>query len=631
MATVQEVLADPEFQQLTPADKRTFLSEIDPEFGSLNDSDIQSFSTPGAPLAAPAIATVDPERQAVIQSFQQPTLDRLLSIGSIGPQAIAGLTSMVGGAGGEQVATLEKAINTARQGNISAAANQLVGDIAQTGIEGGTRVGFDVLNMGRQAINAIPSLVSSGVRQAINQPSSLLSPASFATGLATSALTPRTPTEPEIQASLERRLQDAAFAQQREAGVAPITLGEAQPNAADLLGIVADPQLGAALATGAVARTAPRLLSGLPGGSANLTANALEAGGRAATGFRATARDFLTKFKNPTTDTEIASIVRAADEGALLRPVQEVLEVAGAPKDAKDFAPKVRIAKEARGSQLDEFLSGDTGDSPMNASAVLQAQIDDINAHPKLNDPEIPVEDQLRRKQELIARAQTAFGKEWTARDLFNEQKRLNTLQKADIEKSKVSRENLLAGNAMKSMDDAARRAISQILDDYQKGVTGIDDNAFRAYGQLSELETDVSTAYNRAVTARSQRAAGRGPSIRPQAGLGGKVGMASEVSRPLVGRIAADELKDLDEATIKLFQRLPSAQAPITLDEASRQALLARSRQQPPLLASELPEGATPQEINAYLNEQAQLRMIEEAQPQLLDALLRDLAIIPQ
>lgn len=580
------------------------------------------------------------ERQSVIQSFQKSTPQRLQDLALLGPNALLGLGKMGIGAAKEFQGALNAGLDKAVAGEgVMAAEKAFLGPLAQSAVEAGPRIGFDLLNTGRQAIPAAGQAILQNV---VQNPLSAGSPLTMLSDLIRNALTPnKTPSEAEIQNELAKRQENQAFELIRQEGVAPAIpfveggkFGEPLNNLTDLLGMAADPELAMAVAPAGLLKVAPKLLTNIPGGKANLLANAYEAGGRLPTGFRQTARDLMTKFINPLTADDEARLVKSADDRTLFDAVQEVSQVAGVPVDAKDFAPKVRIAKEARGTQLDEFLV-ENGSGELNTDRVKSAMIEDINTHPKLNDPKIPKETRDAQKARLIAQVDESFPDRWTANDAFEEQKRLNRVQQADIAKAQVSRENLLTNNAAKSMEDAKRRAISVLLDDYQKGITGIDDNAFRVYGQLSELEASADAAYNSAVTQRSRRSSGRSTPIRPQSAIAGKAGIAAEVSKPVVGRIAADELKDLDSATKLLFQRIPQALPPQTLNEVMRGELLGRSQitdtnlqnivdkgYQERLLA----EGATPEDLNAYLNEEEALRVAQEAAPEGLEALSTDL-----
>lgn len=639
MATVREIIADPEFGQLSTADKRTFLSEIDPEFRQLSDQDIVAFTTPSGVGPQATGLPSEAERQEVIKSFQKPTSERLYDVGMLGPRAILGLGKMGIEAGKEVQSTLNTALDKAIAGEgVGAAEKAFFGPLAQSAVEAGPRIGFDLLNAGRQVI---PSVGLDVAQQVVQNPLAVANPLSLLSGLIKNALTPnKTPSEAEIQNELSKRQENQAFEQVRQEGVAPAIpfveggkFGEPLTNLTDLIGIAADPQLIPALATARGVSMIPRLVSNLPGGKANLVANAFEAGGRAPTGFRSTARDLMTRFINPLTADDESRVVKAADDKTLFDSVQEVKQVAGIPKDAKDFAPRVKLTKEAKGAQLDAFLA-ENGSGELNTDRVKAAMIEDINSHPKLNGDNIS-EARKAQKQNLIDQVEASFPDRWTANNAFKEQRRLNEIQQGDIAKAQTSRENLLINNPSKSMEDAKRRAISVLLDDYQRGITGIDDNAFRKYGQLSELEASANAAYNSAVAQRSRRSTNLPPPIRPQAAIGGTVSTATEVARPVVGRIAADELKKLDSDTRALFQRLPQALPPQTLDDVMRREILGQSQITEENLQNIVnkrfqdrlrTEGATPEELNAYLNEEEALRVAQEAAPETLGALSTDL-----
>lgn len=564
-----------------------------------------------------AVTPVDPElaaRRAIIQSYQRPTPARVLDLATAGPNLVTGVAKSLGdilsGAAKERVGGLQEFITQTAQGSPVEAISQLGRNELQTGIEGATLAGYDLLDLARRGINQVPALVGSVTRQVARDPALAINPMGLAQAVGVESLTPRTPSESEIQNQLSQQRENQAFQTVRAAGVSPVDVGgKVSPKTAELVGLLADPELGLGLAGTKVgvlgARAAAQPLT-----REALVTNALKPGGTLSTAFRGTARDFLTFIKNPTTDAEKAAIREAADNGTLLKPVQEVAAI-GTPNDVYEAIQFTTQAKNARSTQLDSFVQGPAGDAPLNVERILQAELDAINSNPKLN-----VRGSEALKERLISKAQADYSKPWTARDLFQRQKDINALHKSILDKEKTSRKSMLDSSPERAMEDAARRETSKLLDEYQQGVSGVADNPFRAYGQLAELEGDLSSIRDAAETTRSEIAAGSKGPLKATAEGGIGAGVAASVRR-----ITPDDLSLLNENVKLLFKRLPTSPPPATLDATVKQSLLARSLQQPPILPTDAQlqaviergfqerlaaEGASPEDLNAYLTQEA-------------------------
>lgn len=433
---------------------------------------------------------------------------------------------------------------------------QLPDDLKQTRNEALVRIGSDAIQMGQGVVDKLDL----AKRRAMEDKTSIPLALRLAGGLGGEALRqavlPRTPSEGEIEQAFRQRQLGEMIAKGRQEGeIMPKIMrrvGKADIDVAEAASAL--PQIAAMVAPGAAAIKGIKPL--IPGTAASLAKRSLELGSKPSTAWRATARDLLTSIMKPTTDAELEKLRLAVDSGELLKPIQEIAASSKkAPTTLREFETAAGNAKNIRSQQITNFFSSPAGKAVLPTDSILQAAIEAIEKNPKLN-----VKGMEALKKRLLDRAQEKYGnQQWTAKELFEHQKDLNALQKAALDKEKVTRKTLLDGSPEKAMEDAVRRKISASLDDHITSTSGSPDNFYRAWGKLNEIEEGVRDAVNSAERSRSGIAAGQ-KQLRPEEASFGLPFAIRQIGRAVFGRIGADELSTLNANTRKLFERLPKS-----------------------------------------------------------------------
>lgn len=248
---IATLVKDPEFQSLPVSDKRSLLSEGDPEFSSLTDEEIIEFSKTNTSPSIQKDLSVVPESFRKEQvALNEPSIAgfgrRLQNQVSEGSQVVGGLLDMV-------PKGLEEALKLAQQSTTSP--GDTLGSLLKTALEAGTRIGGDPVNM-----------LASKLEEYRNNPSSI--PGDLARTLVApipgaSALIPKSTSESSLESMLQSSQLSEELGKERSKGYSSnlIPQGQVQSNLSDLA-LLASPIGSKGVRAGV--RSAP-LVGGLEG------------------------------------------------------------------------------------------------------------------------------------------------------------------------------------------------------------------------------------------------------------------------------------------------------------------------------------------------------------------------------
>lgn len=560
---IATLVEDPEFKSLSASDKRSLLSEGDPEFASLTDQEIEEFSSP-------AVA----QQQAVVPlTEEQQSIDQFIRSSQAGPLSKAG--SAIGGlfntfikepvqSVGEATAQISEVL---RRQPLSSSIPQL----AQTGVEAGGRALFSLGDVINQLVNKSTAAASN----AVDNPLQAAIKAAVGTVPAVNALTQLVPSAPS-ESEINQFLQDQQRAKSIEAVLS-------QPLVPELIG-EADIPLAENLQT--VAEVAPFVPPVLRGAGRAVTggAKALTTGGRAIASPIQTGKELLSRV-SPTLSERVAPVARlrdatissldlGADDLDLVLPkvpnaVERTLQTTGKIPETAEEA--VSGMKGSRKRIYNERLEANNAAKEQGLKVDFERSLQDA-------------EDAVNSKTNLSAEQKKAQIKE--LRDTYSGQK--DPFEGQDVQED--LNQELSDAYSNQTIDKkslvgkkAFRDSVARQMDDMGQAATGIADSSYSDIGDIIEVQGRLQRRINEIIVDRANATA---PIKETPKGLPTtKVGVASRAGKAVLSPLRKTQMENLNKNVQRVFGEQPARPPVLPLEQTILNEL--RAAQTPSALAS--------------------------------------------
>lgn len=197
--SVKSLVQDPEYQKLEPAQRRELLAKFDPEFGNLNDDQIQQFSSK---FTQPEVPNEEAQVKEIIAREQRPFLEKAAEKAMSGPKMVGDILS----AGWEGAKKLDQVTP---------------GNAVPTALETGRRIGMDLGDMPRQFVLSQAKKLASGRLPTISPVDAI--------GDLILGMRSRTPTKAEIAVEMASKPMEEAIQNERQ----QVRFEGAQPEVAE--------------------------------------------------------------------------------------------------------------------------------------------------------------------------------------------------------------------------------------------------------------------------------------------------------------------------------------------------------------------------------------------------------------
>lgn len=539
---------------------------------------IESDSAPTQEEAAALIASIPATPQQVaenkyIASQQASVPKKLMNLGAQGLGAVKGLADIIGGGVSglgevlgqasvppENPNTLQDLITRSAVGPIGSIPG--IGDtlaralpnLAQSGLEAGSRVAYDV---GQMLPNSLEDVIRAGVMGTPGGAQALLA----------LNLIPRTPSRAEAQAAVAKQEEEAQIAQARKAPIAPEVLGTANIPLAEAIPIVAP-----------VAGEIPAMIKGA---AAKISRPFQVAGSRGV--FSAPLEDAVTRATGITAQEGSMEIVPIA-KSRILEATKK------APTTAlESFQAATQTEKYLLDKTLNTLKKADTEGLAMSKQEALKSAEDSLRAaQPTITQAEIDsaLEYFKRRLPEKITPSE--------GQKILVEQN--DALQTVFAETGVPARKT--KGNPAVTARLGIADSFSNQLDDIYKGVSGLDESPYRDWGQVREFKqglNDQIIGAQRVQGGRAEKGIKSVPVTRM--GLIEKAGRV--VGRPFIPR----EIEAVDKGVKRIFKEIPSNPKASALDSTVRQEILDRYKGGSAPTVNIPPPATTPQSLEQAIS----------------------------
>lgn len=481
--------------------------------------------------ATPKAAAISPEQQFAKRyiSEQQASLPSKLSsaIGTaagIVPSLIGTVKGGIQGLGsilGEATSGIATPTGT----DFSSLQN-LAPNLAQTAVESGSRLAYDIANAIRQGGQYVADEpIESALR---TNPAGVIA-----------SMLPRTPNAEEISKAFQRELTNQAFQQVRQQPIAEPILGTANIPLAEALPLVAP-------TASLVGKIVPKVAGAIESAGETMASRGF---------FSAPLEDAVTKATGITAQEGAGQIVPIA-KTRILEAVKDVPANARQAFEAAGKTEKYLIDK-----TVNVLKQADEQGLQMSKVNVLKNAEDNLKAaQPSITQEEIDAA--LKTFKDKLPDVITPS----EGQKFLVEQN--DALQNVFNETGVPARKT--RGNAAITARLGVADSLSNQLDDIYKAVSGLDESPYRDWGQVREFKNGLNDQIISAQSIQGGKAGKGIPSI-PTSSYSIKHAAVNLGARPFVPRL----IEAVDKGVKRIFKEVPSVSEAVQLDRAAQDALI--------------------------------------------------------
>lgn len=276
---------------------------------------------------------------------------------------------------------------------------------------------------------------------------------------------------------------------------------------------------------------------------------------------------------NPSGEGAVRNVAGKIVEGNVTKPFQIVKETAGQFSTLPEFVDQGEKTLLSLGKEIDPIIKNNPSIRvPMQDAS--KAMIDEVTSQPLLveRNPELV---------DLVTKNAKALDKDFSLEEAYTRLKEINANRKNYFTATTKGQTTKLQ-DAEFAADEIQRKYLSGKLNDVTEGITGLERNPFREYGQVGEAVENVTKRFYDALVARSKETS--------KGGVVSNFIKNFDISKPLsslslpVDFLRGGELGRLNRRVASLYDKLAQPEELIPLTVAQRVARLQGKIATPPL-----------------------------------------------